>query len=164
MKTSLEGVKFIAGWEGLLLKAEIDYAATPKAAIEAGTPPLLNIGYGHTDAAGPPPVVEGMVITEEEALSILASDLKVVEKRVSNVFGAFQLEQHQFDAAVSFDYNTGGIEEATWVKKFKAHDPNGTSVWLMKWNKAGGREVLGLTKRRRAELNLLLNANYGEGP
>lgn len=161
MKTSEEGVKFIASWEGLLLRAEIDKVATPE-----GSPhPLWNIGYGHTAAAGPPVVHPGMEITKEEALAILASDLARVEERVVERFG-HRLLQNGFDGAVSFDFNTGGLFDAngeiyaSWPKFYLERDMELARYWLMKWVRAGGVTVPGLVRRREAEAGILFQNIY----
>ena len=62
--------------------------------------------------------------------------------------------QNQFDALVSFHYNTGAIHSATLTRKHKAGDYEGAAAEFARWNKAGGRVMAGLTRRRAAEAKL----------
>jgi len=62
--------------------------------------------------------------------------------------------QNQFDALVSFHYNTGAIHSATLTRKHKAGDFEGAAAEFARWNKAGGRVMNGLTRRRAAEAKL----------
>src|SRR5882672_9116079 len=104
MKTSNAGRKFIESWEGLILQA---YDDANDHIVPPGQRPIgtLTIGYGHTDAAGPPKVSVGQKITEQEADAFLASDLASVENEVNHLVKV-PLNQNQFDALVSFQFNT----------------------------------------------------------
>ena len=62
--------------------------------------------------------------------------------------------QSQFDALVSFHYNTGAIHSATLTRKHKAGDYDGAAAEFARWNKAGGRVMAGLSRRRAAEAKL----------
>lgn len=62
--------------------------------------------------------------------------------------------QNQFDAMVSFHYNTGAIGRATLTRKHKAGDHEAASAEFLRWNKAGGRVLAGLTRRRAEEARL----------
>lgn len=150
MKTSARGVAAIALHEGVVTKAYRDVAG------------VWTIGVGHTASAGPPRPVAGMTITRAEAFRILADDLATFEARVNRVFPG-GLPQHAFDAAVSFDFNTGAIDRASWVKLYKAGNMAGAESSLMSWVKAGGRTVQGLVNRRRAEADLLFRGKYPAG-
>ena len=68
------------------------------------------------------------------------------------------LTQNQFDALVSWAYNVGleGARTSTLMRKLNEGDYVGAADQLMRWNKAGGREVPGLTRRRAAERALFL--------
>jgi len=116
-------------------------------------------GVGHTAAAGPPTPVAGMTITREEAYAILARDLPRYERRVEAAMGA--LPQAAFDGAVSFDFNTGAIHRASWVKAYRAGNSTAARQSLMQWTKAGGRTVAGLVRRREAEARLIFDGAYG---
>lgn len=142
MKTSDAGRKFIEGWEGLFLRAYDD-----------GTG-VMTIGYGHTTAAGPPTVHHGMTITEEEADQILSSDLSAVEIDV-NHHVKVELTQNQFDALVSFDFNTGALDRSSLLRAVnsKLSADEITSDFL-KWDRGGGHVMKGLVRRRKAEAAL----------
>src|ERR1700759_3326521 len=105
MKTSANGRKFIEGFEGLFLQA---YDDANDHIVKLGQRVIgtLTIGYGHTSVAGPPKVYVGQVITKDMADAILASDLTAVELEVSHLVKV-PLNQNQFDALVSFQFNTG---------------------------------------------------------
>lgn len=149
MQTSAKGVAFIAGFEGVILKAYRDVAG------------VLTIGVGHTNAAGAPAITPGMTVTREQAYAILASDLAAVERDVAATFRGVVLTQAQFDAAVSFDFNTGGIHDSTWARRLAAGDVPGAAEAIQWWNRAGGRVVAGLVRRREAEAALLTTGDYG---
>lgn len=148
MKTSDKGVAFIAAHEGVVTKAYRDVAG------------VWTIGVGHTASAGPPKPVAGMTISRDEAFRILADDLgKVFEPRVRKALG--EVPQHVFDGAVSFDFNTGAIDRASWVAAYKRGDMAAAERSLKLWNKAGGRVVTGLVRRRSEEADLIFRGRYG---
>jgi lysozyme len=150
MQVSPRGVAFIAAHEGVVTHAYRDVAG------------VWTIGVGHTAAAGPPRPVAGMTISRDAAFDILARDLAKFELRVGRTLGnARTFPQHVFDGAVSFDFNTGAIHRASWVRSLKAGDIAGARRQLAAWNKAGGRVVRGLVRRREAEARLILDGAYG---
>lgn len=138
MKTSDAGRRFIEQWEGLFLKTYDDGVG------------VLTIGYGHTSAAGPPKVIKGMTITLAECDAILARDLGKVEADVNRLVKV-PLTQAQFDTLVSFQFNVGKLGSSTLLKKLNAGNYAAVPTELMKWNKGGGKVMLGLTRRRKAE-------------
>ncbi len=138
---------FIAAHEGVVTRAYRDAAG------------IWTIGIGHTAAAGAPVPRAGMTITRAEAFRILASDLPRYEARVRRALGS--VPQHAFDGAVSFDFNTGAVDRATWVAAFQAADWPEMRRRLALWNKAGGRVLAGLVRRREAEARLILDGRYG---
>ena len=148
MKISDRGAAFIAAHEGVVTKAYRDVAG------------IWTIGVGHTASAGPPKPVAGMTITRDEAFKILADDIaKVFEPRVRKALG--DVPQHVFDGAVSFDFNTGGVDRASWVAAYKRGDMAAAERSLKLWNKAGGRAVAGLVRRRGEEADLIFRGRYG---
>ena len=106
MNTSDAGLKLIRSFEGLRLKAY---------RCPAG---IWTIGYGHTTAAGPPEVREGMRITAAEAEAILKRDLERFEAAVSAMVKV-PLTQAQFDVLVSFAFNCGtaALRRSTLLKR-----------------------------------------------
>jgi lysozyme len=116
-------------------------------------------GIGHTASAGPPKPVAGMAITRPEAQAILLRDLAKFEARVAATLP--DVAQHVFDGAVSFDFNTGGISRASWVRHLRAGKMREARGSLMQWTKAGGRTITGLVRRREAEARLIFDGDYG---
>lgn len=146
MKTSSDGVAAIAAHEGLRLKAYPDPAT-------GGEP--WTIGYGHTSRAGLPKVARGMTITRERALEILANDLVAFENAVEKAL-TVNPTQHQFDAMVSLCFNIG---PANFLKSSVVKFHNGRQFAraagaFALWNKAAGKVMAGLMKRRAAEAAL----------
>lgn len=135
MKLSKEGLELIKKYEGLRLKA---YKPVP-------TEKYWTIGYGHYGAD----VKEGMVITESYATALLYNDVTRFECAVNNLHREWT--QNQFDALVSFAYNCGAAN----LKKLVAGRNNSqiASAMLL-YNKAGGKVLKGLTRRREEESRL----------
>ena len=73
---------------------------------------------------------------------------------MARALGDCPTSQHQFDALVSFHYNTGAIARATLTKLHKAGDHAGAAAEFGKWVNAGGRRLAGLVRRREAEAAL----------
>ena len=110
---------------------------------------VWTIGYGHT--AG---VTKGQTITQAQAEEFLKQDLAKFEKYVNNaayVPITETLTQNQFDALVSFAYNCGAGNLKTLCKGRTAAQ---IAKAMLKYNKAGGKELAGLTKRRKEEAAL----------
>lgn len=149
-KTSPNGRKFIELWEGTLLRAYND-----------GTG-VWTIGTGHTSAAGPPPVGPGMAITQEEADAILSADLVPVEQTVNQVV-KHTLTQNQFDALVSFQFNTGGLARSSLLRSINLNDFSQVGPDFNMWVMGGGHVMPGLIKRRKAEV-ILFNTGTIVGP
>lgn len=149
MKTSKRGIDLIVEFEGLRTRAYPDPGT-------GGDP--WTIGVGHTSAAGPPDVRRGMVITEAEALRILSVDLKKFESVVNGLVKV-PLSQGQFDALASFTFNVGGgnLSSSTLLKKINRRDFEGAALEFRRWNKAAGRVLLGLTRRRAKEEAIFRN-------
>ena len=108
------------------------------------------IGWGATG----PGIGPGTVWTEAQADARLESDLERYAAEVADALGAAPTTQAQFDALVSFHYNTGAIRRATLTRKHIAGDYQGASGEFARWNRAGGRAVKGLVRRRAAEAAL----------
>lgn len=140
MRTSADGRAFIGRHEGLRLTAYRDAAG------------VWTIGYGHTAAAGPPSPAAGMTITAGEADAILGRDLSRFEAAVTRLV-TVPLSQGEFDALVSFAFNVGegALGRSTLLKKLNAGDRAGAAAEFGRWNKAGGRVLAGLTRRRAEE-------------
>ena len=96
----------------------------------------------------------GTVWTQAQCDARLANDLVSYSRDVARAIGDASTTQGQFDAMVSFHYNTGAIGRATLTRKHKAGDYAGAAAEFARWNKAGGRVLKGLVRRRRAEADL----------
>ena len=138
MKTGSKGIDLIKHFEGCELEAY---------KCPAG---VWTIGYGHIKG-----VKEGMTITEHQAEEMLKSELNEYEGYINNLVTA-ELNQNQFDAMVSWVYNLGGgnLKASTLLKVLIAGDYAGVPAQMMRWNKAGGKVLEGLTRRRQAEADL----------
>lgn len=151
MKTSDRGRKLIEQWEE---------GGTPKLTPYDDGTGTLTIGFGHTSAAGPPIVSRGMTITAEQADQIFSSDLEKVETSV-NTLVKVPVTQNQFDALVSFQFNTGGLARSSLLRLVNSQAPaESIRSAFMAWTKAhvGGQLVTmpGLVNRRRIEANLFM--------
>lgn len=144
MKTSKNGIELIKKYEGCRLTA---YKCPAN---------VWTIGYGHTKN-----VKKGMKITKAEAESYLKDDLNTYENAV-NKYVKVPLNQNQFDALVSFSFNcgTGALKTSTLLKKLNKKDYKGAANEFLRWNKANGKVLNGLTKRRKEERGLFMKENY----
>jgi lysozyme len=143
MKTSDKGRAFIEAFEGLFLHTYND-----------GTG-VLTIGYGHTSAAGPPRVYQGMTITKEQADAILAADLASVEVEVEHLVKV-PLNQNQFDALVSFHFNTGwlGHHGCSLLRQLNSKNYDLAAADFALYERAGGQIMRGLVRRRHGEMEM----------
>ena len=135
MKISLEGLALIKRFEGCRLEA---YKCSAN---------VLTIGYGHTGG-----VKETDTITQEEADELLEKDVLKFEEYVEdNVI--VELDQSQFDALVAWTFNLGpgNLRESTMLKKLNDADYASVPSEMKRWNKAGGKTLDGLIRRRKAE-------------
>ncbi|EKN8446792.1 lysozyme [Salmonella enterica] len=144
MKTGSQGISLIKQFEGCRLNAYPDPAT-------GGAP--WTIGYGHTGNDVRP----GMVWTQVQADSALISDLAQCERAISRLVKV-TLTQNQFDALVSFVFNvgSGNLQSSTLLRKLNSGDYKGGADEFPRWNKAAGKVMAGLTKRRAAERELFL--------
>lgn len=142
MKISQKGVSLVKEFEGFELKAYRDSVG------------VVTIGYGSTGSH----VFMGQVITEPQAEALLIKDLSRFESGVNDLVKV-PLTQNQFDALVSFSFNLGlgNLKSSTLLKKLNAKDYLGASKEFERWNKAGGKVLNGLTRRRLAEKELFLS-------
>jgi lysozyme len=132
------GLAFIAGFEGLRLKAYKDIGG------------VWTIGYGHTGGVRP-----GHVITRERAMRLLKTDVSGAEAAVHKYVDV-GLNQHRYNALVSFVYNcgAGAFRSSTLLRRLNAGDYGQVPSQLLRWNKVNGQAIAGLTRRRKAEGDL----------
>ena len=145
MKMSKEGLSLIKKFEGC------EYNAY-KCAADVWT-----IGYGHTAD-----VKEGDLVSQQEADKMLEEDVKIFEEEVLKAV-TVPLHQHQFDALVSWTFNLGGanLNASTMLKVINSSAYEDVPHQIKRWNKAGGKVLEGLTRRRLAE-SLLFEGNDWE--
>nr|WP_217645904.1 lysozyme [Paracoccus homiensis] len=113
--------------------------------------------YGHTDAAGDPKhaATKNKRFSQSEADEILRRDLGRYEADVARLVKV-PLNENQHAALVSFTYNlgAGNLGSSTLLRKLNAGDYAGAAAEFPRWNKAGGKVLAGLTRRRKAEQTL----------
>ena len=136
MKTGAEGLALIKAFEGLGLTAYL---------CPAG---VATIGYGSTG----PHVKLGHTITRTQAELLLKLDLLRFESAIARLV-TVPLNQNQADALISFAFNVGigALEKSTLLRKLNDGDYNAVPSQLQRWNKAGGKVLPGLVRRRLAE-------------
>jgi lysozyme len=114
------------------------------------------IGYGNTFYEDGKPVKPGDKISQERANELFEIIAKEFADKVAPLVKS-AVTPNQFAALTSFAYNAGigNLKSSTLLKKVNAN-PNDTSIALefAKWDKAGGKVLAGLTKRRAAESKL----------
>ncbi len=143
-----DGIRLIQDFEGIgRVRADGLIEAYPDPGT-GGEP--WTIGWGSTG----PGIGPGTVWTREQADERFAADLERYAAEVADAIGDARTSQPQFDALVSFHYNTGAIRRATLTRKHKAGDYEGAAREFARWNQAGGRVLKGLVRRRAAEERL----------
>jgi lysozyme len=141
---SADGLALIKHFEGLFLEAYLCPAR------------VWTIGYGHTGFKHKDGTVHaGRKITEQEAEFLLRKDMDYFEGRVTR-FITIDFNDDEFAALVSFDFNTGGLGDSTLRRLLNAGDRAGAAEQFLRWDKAGGKRLKGLTRRRQSERNLFL--------
>ena len=146
MQTSDKGIALIKQFEGCKLTAYQDSVG------------VWTIGYGWTQPVDGKPIRAGMTIKQETADRLLKTGLVSYESDVSRLVKV-DLTQGQFDALVSFTYNLGArsLSTSTLLRKLNASDYAGAADEFLRWNKAGGKVLNGLARRREAERALFLS-------
>ncbi len=141
---SENGKNLIKKFEQCRLKAYSDSVGVP------------TIGWGNTFYQDGTKVKLGDKITQQQADSLFNVTVSNFADKVSQ-YVASQLTQNQFDALVSFTYNVGvgNFKKSTLLFKININ-PNDLSIAkeFLRWNKAGGKVLKGLTIRRRKESEL----------
>lgn len=136
MKVSKNGIELIKKFEGCKLTAY---------KCPAG---VWTIGYGHTGD-----VRQGQTITNDYAETLLREDLVKYELKVSKYDPQYNWNQNEFDAMVSFAYNIGNIDQLT-DRGSRSRATIAEKILL--YNKAAGKTLNGLIRRREAERTLFL--------
>ena len=146
MKTSMEGLALIKKFEGCELEA---YQCS------AG---VWTIGYGHTKE-----VQKGDVWSQSHAEHMLEVELHEYESYI-NEYVTVALSQNQFDALVSWVYNLGpaNLKASTMLKVLNSGKYEDVPAQIKRWNKAGGKVLEGLIRRREAEACLFQGKEWFE--
>jgi lysozyme len=142
MQISNNGLSLLKQFEGVRLKSYQDSVG------------VWTIGYGRTGQT----IVPGQAISLKQADQFLVQDLGRVEM-VINKLVTVKLNQNQFDALVCFSFNvgTGALASSTLLRLLNSGDYAGAAEQFLRWDKAGGEVLAGLSKRRAAERALFLH-------
>jgi|TARA_R100001530_G_scaffold128924_1_gene98907 lysozyme len=146
MKISEEGKALIKKFEGCELDSYV---------CSGG---VWTIGYGHT--AG---VKQGDKINQDEADHLLTEDLEEFEGYVNNAVEV-ALDQNQFDALVAWTFNLGpsNLKSSTMLEVLNEEKYSKVPSEMKRWNKAGGKVLEGLIRRRDAEALLFEGKDWYE--
>jgi len=156
LKLTPAGANLIKHFEGILQPHGAKYKAYK---CPAG---VTTIGWGTTSEYGHK-ISHDTVWTKEQCDAAFLRDMEAFEKDVRRLV-TVPLEPWQFDALVSFTYNVGAgnLAKSTLLKRVNAKDPKAHEEFK-RWNKAGGKELAGLTRRRASEALLyqhITDENY----
>lgn len=140
MKVSSKGLELIKEFESF---SSVAYLCSAKKAT---------IGYGNTFWEDGTPVKIGDQISKERAETLLKHVVDNFSVAVE-VDIKIEVTQNQFDAMVSLAYNIGlgAFRNSTLLRKVNVGDFIGASLEFPKWNRSGGKPLLGLTRRRERE-------------
>lgn len=138
MVTSETGLNLIKSFEGVRLTAY---------RCPAGK---WTIGYGHTKG-----VKKGMYISEDVATHFLIEDVQRVEPTINSYDDIYHWTQNEFDALASFAFNCG-IGNLKKLLKYGQRTKSQIADAILLYNKANGRVLRGLVRRRKAERELFV--------
>lgn len=146
-KINQAGIELIESFEGLRLKAYTDSVG------------VWTIGWGHTG----PDVSPGLEISRDQAEDLLRGDLAKAERGVEEAVGD-RATDNQFAACVSLAFNigVGAFKGSTLAKMVRQGQAAQAADQFLRWNKAGGQVLKGLTRRREAERKLFLTPDDGD--
>lgn len=143
------GADLIKRWESCgRLRGDGCFEAYPDPGSADGTP--WTIGWGSTG----PDIGPATVWTQAECDARFDRDATRYAAEVAHAIGDAPTTQHQFDALVSFHYNTGRIARATLTRKHCARDFTGAQAEFAKWIYNDGKVLRGLVRRRSEEAEL----------
>ena len=143
------------GKKGLTLIKEFEGCKLTSYKCPAG---VWTIGIGSTRYSDGSPVKQGQTLASIEAAMLLLSKTLAPYEHAVNAIKV-ELTQNEFDALVSLTYNigAGNLAKSTLVKMLKADDSKAEiAKQFLRWNKANGKPLAGLTRRRNAEAELFL--------
>lgn len=146
MTINKAGLALIKEFEGFRAKAYLDPVG------------ILTIGYGTTSAAGVGITVKpGMRISEAQAEMYLSAAINKFASQIDPLIKV-PINENERAAFLSLAYNIGpgAFGKSSALRKFNEGDKRGAADAILLWNKAGGRVLAGLTRRREAERALFL--------
>lgn len=149
MTYTQEAIDLIKSFEGLKLEAYKDPVG------------VVTIGYGYTNRAGFGPGVQmGDKWTAEQAEQMLALSLQRFAAEIRPLFKQIP-NPNQFGAFLSLAYNIGttAFGKSTALKRWNAGDMEGCAEAMLWFNKAGGKVMRGLVRRREAEVALFMQGH-----
>lgn len=121
---------------------------------------VQTVGFGTTRMPDGRPVQKGDRLDPVRAVAVLQADADQRARELAACIGDVPLAKNEWDAYVSWAYNvgTGAACRSTLVRKLKQQPPDyeGACRELLRWTKAGGRELPGLVKRRQAEYRMCM--------
>ena len=146
MNISQEGLGLIKKFEGCELEAYVCAAG------------VWTIGYGSTKG-----VKEGDKISQEEADKLLLHEMDEYEGYITDNV-TVDLKQNQFDSLVSWVFNLGptNLKASTMLKVLNLGNFEGVPEQMKRWNKANGKTLDGLIRRREAEALLFEGKEWHE--
>lgn len=154
-RVSRKGLELIARFEGFSAKPYND----------ASRPPNATVGYGHLIHLGPVTDADRELwgtISREHALELLRLDTATAAAAVCQVKPRIR-SQARFDALTSLVFNigVGNFGRSTLLRRLNSGPlRRGAADQFLRWDRAGGRELLGLKNRRAAERALFLTGRY----
>lgn len=146
MKLNKKGIELMHEFEGLRLESYLCPAGIP------------TIGWGNTRYESGRRVQLGESITKERADALFLWFANSFATQVRSLLNkGVTINENQFSSLVSFAYNVGvaNLRSSTLLRKVNAN-PNDPTIFneFLRWNRAGGQVLAGLTRRRQAEANL----------
>ena len=148
------GIALMHKWEGCARKLpDGRYKAYPDPGSADGKP--WPSGWGPTGLGIGP----GTIWAQRQCGDRFESDMIAYADEVSSAIGDAPTTQNQFDALVSFHYNTGAIGKATLTKRHKAGDHDGAAREFARWVNNDGKPMQGLRNRRADEAALYMRAD-----
>lgn len=138
---------FVAPWEGERTEAYLDRIASP---------PVWTVCFGETRGVQP-----GDRYTPEQCRSMLEASLAEYRREIVRCIPALAEQPQGVQIALtSWTYNVGAGAacSSTLARRANAGDWRGACDQLLRWNRAGGQVVRGLTNRRQAEHRLCVEA------
>ena len=141
MKINQAGINLIKKYEGCVPKVYIDAAG------------VKTCGYGHTGADVNLMTINAP-ISQQMADTYLLIDIGKAEKKVDKYDSVYHFTENEYSALVSFAFNIGNIDELT---KKGTRTKNEIAEKIPLYNKAGGKVLAGLTKRRNEERAMFIN-------